>query len=107
MILPPVTVTLSPDYRIESVSSVDEAVSVDITGAMYANILSIEAILNATQLDRGDEKIKIAVVKDSRSVDAVRQMNQDPSVGVLLMFVQRDQIVLVVDTDRELIVFTT
>ncbi len=107
MILPPVTVTFSPDYRIESVSSVDEAVSVDITGALYANILSIEAILNATQLDRSNEKIKIAVVKDSKAVDAVRQMNQDLTVGVLLMFVQRDQIILVIDTDREIIVFTT
>lgn len=92
MNLPPLNIILSSKTnQLISVSSIDDCTWIDVSGAEYADVVSIDAIFNAVT------EPKIANVKIIRNDEYISRFKE---VGVLVLYVGKNTI-LIIDEKRD------
>lgn len=97
----PITITLTKHYQLESVYSIDEGTGLDITGCEYADLITLESIIQSIPYPDDPD---IRIIKNSVYLNITREMADDPSIGVLMLYIHSGMVVIIVDSDRELII---
>lgn len=102
MNFPTLTITFKKPNRATEkqemiISSLDDCKSLDISDGLFIDILSLNDIINA---DKINNVYNLFVIKNSNKLIKLREIDNDIGCGILNL--SNGQIILLIDSDREI-----
>lgn len=92
--LPPVNIRVDSKKNV-SIDSIDDCVAVDISGALYADIVMFDDIVNANQQSKN-----IFIIQKNSLIEQVSEIRGETNIGVLVLYLA-DRIIFVIHEGRE------
>lgn len=95
-----IIVMIKPDGRMNiKVTSLDDPIVFNISECKYADLVSLEEIMETEYLTE-----HVQLIYNSKYVDKIRQEQENENIGILFLALFEHDCLLVVDEEREVLV---
>lgn len=92
--LPPVNICIDSKKSV-TINSIDECIAIDISGAIYSDIVMFDDIINAQQHSKN-----IFIIQKNSLIEQVSEIRGEENIGVLVLYLA-DRIIFVIHEGRE------